>query len=117
MVIKKMNTAAPIADGFGAVGELFMDKETLDYANQLDAVKDWMGGELGTAIRTSSAMKHFQSNPPQALQEFIADPIKYYKEKILQSEFYNAGLDGELGTADDTLKNAEREIPTLWGIN
>ena len=115
-LLMKMNIAAPTADAFGSVGELFMDKETKDYANQLDAVKDWMGGEIGTRVRRSSAMQHFQSNPPEALQEFIADPVKYYKEKILISEYYNAGKDGELGTSDDILINPETEIPSLWGL-
>lgn len=101
----------------GALGELFMDKETLDAENKRDAVKDWMGGGMGFNIRKSSAMEHFQSNGPEALAKFAADPVKYFEENILRTQYYNEGPDGIMGTSDDILKDPEREIPTLWGIN
>lgn len=101
----------------GSIGELFMDKETLDKENKRDAVKDWMGGAMGLDIRKSDAMEHFQSQPQEALEQFLQDPIKYFEENILRSQYYDAGPDGKVGTADDVLKDPEREIPTLWGIN
>jgi len=101
----------------GSLGELFMDKETLDAENKRDAVKDWMGGGMGFNIRKSSAMEHFQSNGPEALAKFAADPVKYFEENILRTQYYNEGPDGIMGTPDDVLKDPEREIPTLWGIN
>ena len=113
----RVNPKSPKLSMIGAVGEVFMDKETLDEENKRDAVKDWMGGAMGFDIRKSDAMEHFQAQPPEALQEFLQDPIKYFEENILRSQYYNAGADGKIGTADDVLKDPEREIPTLWGIN
>jgi hypothetical protein len=113
----RVNPKSPKLSMIGAVGEVFMDKETLDEENKRDAVKDWMGGALGFDIRKSDAMEHFQAQPPEALQEFLQDPIKYFEENILRSQYYDAGPDGKVGTADDVLKDPEREIPTLWGIN
>jgi len=104
-------------DALGSVGELFMNKNDLDAANRRDGIKDWMGGEAGFSIHVSPAMKHFQSNGPEAFLEFQADPMKYYREVILQSEYYSVGADQILGTDDDTLIDSEREIPMLWGIN
>ena len=101
----------------GSLGELFMDKPTRDADNKRDAVKNWMGGGMGLNIRASDAMEHFQSKPQEALEEFLQDPIKYFEENILRSQYYNAGPDGKVGTEDDVLKDPEREIPTLWGIN
>ena len=101
----------------GAVGELFMDKETLDKENKRDAVKDWMGGGMGFNIRHSKAMEHFQANGPEAMAEFAADPVGYFEKNILRTQYYNEGPDGKMGTKDDVLIDAERTIPTLWGIN
>ena len=99
----------------GVINGMF-DKETLNAENKRDAVKDWMGGGMGFNIRQSSAMEHFQSNGPEALAKFAADPVKYFEENILRTQYYNEGPDGIMGTSDDVLKDPEREIPTLWGI-
>ena len=101
----------------GALGELFMDKETLDAENKRDAVKDWMGGGMGFNIRHSKAMEHFQANGPEAMAEFAADPVGYFEKNILRTQYYNEGPDGKMGTKDDVLIDAERTITTLWGIN
>ena len=105
--------------GGGLVAEENLTGIEVNIENQDDAIQAWMHPwwePTGVSTALGDAMKYFMSKPPAEFEKFKKNPKKYFIENILRGQYYKAGKDGILGTADDVLIDPEIEIPVMWGI-
>ena len=93
---------------FGDI-EFAMTQDEKVIENQDDEIQDWIKNEQQTG------MTYFLSRSVEEFEKFEQNPRKYYIENIRQGEYYTAGKDEILGTADDVPIEGT-DITVLWGI-